>query len=96
MSRYVPSGRLDPLLTIVLQIWRHVTPTSGVAGADVSVELTDGYGLLQLRLEFEKGVAVGRSMSTHSFDYGSPSRFSIRKRPSAAPPPSNDADSQKS
>ncbi|KZW02621.1 tricalbin [Exidia glandulosa HHB12029] len=76
-----------------VEIWRHLTPSSGVASADVSVELTEGQGLVQLRLEFEKGGSVARSASSASFDYGSPSRFSIRKRPSNMP---SDADSHKS
>lgn len=79
---------------MVSKIWRHVTPSSGVAAADVSLELTEGGGLMQIRLEFEKGGSVGRSQSTHSFDYGSPSRFSLRKRPSNMPP--SDGDSHKS
>lgn len=74
-----------------VEIWRHLTPTAGVAGADVTVELTEGHGLLQLRLEFESGVTVNRSVN--SFDYGSPSRFSIRKRSMNI---SSDADSHKS
>ncbi|EJD55637.1 tricalbin [Auricularia subglabra TFB-10046 SS5] len=76
-----------------VEIWRHITPSSGVAGADVTIELTEGHGLLQLRLEFERGLSAGRSASSASFDYGSASRFSIRKRPSNMP---SDGDSTKS
>lgn len=83
-SNYILETTL--LRIINFQIWRHLQ--QGQTGAaEVSTELTEGHGLLQMKLEFDADTApIGRTSSIASADnkstpnLGSPSRFSLRGR----------------
>ncbi|KAH8120625.1 tricalbin [Phellopilus nigrolimitatus] len=67
-----------------VDIWNHIQPGTGPSGADVLVELREGQGLLTLRLQFE-ALPVGRAgsmtSSMNKSPFGSPSRFSLSRRP---------------
>jgi hypothetical protein len=71
----------------LLQIWKHVQSVGNTI-ADVWAELRDGQGLLHLRLEFDRGAAIGRGASSASLELNrgstspsSPSRFlTLKKR----------------
>ncbi|KAK7694283.1 hypothetical protein QCA50_001464 [Cerrena zonata] len=70
-----------------ISIWRHIKQT-GPMSADVDVELTEGEGLLKLRLEYDpddsplrKSTSSGRLATSESIM--SPSRFSINRRRAA-------------
>jgi len=65
-----------------IDIWRHLQQGQ-TSAVEVSAELTEGQGLLHLRLEFD-ATAVGRVSPASSADRNpnliSPSRFSLRGR----------------
>lgn len=67
---------------IILQIWKHVQSRGDVSSADVLIELREGQGLLNLRLEFDaNGLNRAGSMaSLNRNPFGSPSRFSLSRR----------------
>jgi len=67
-----------------IDIWRHLQQ-GHTSSAEVSCELTEGQGLLHLRLEFDADAnPIGRTSTASSTDrspnLGSPSRFSLRGR----------------
>ncbi|KAI5124397.1 hypothetical protein M0805_008282 [Coniferiporia weirii] len=70
-----------------IDIWRHIQPKADSAGADVQVELREGSGLLTMRLQFNAlGSPVAKANSMTSLNrspFGSPSRFSLSRRPLA-------------
>lgn len=85
--RFGCSGRYDEG-SLSAQIWRHIKQT-GPMSADVDVELTEGEGLLKLRLEYDpedsplrKSTSSGRLATSDSIL--SPSRFSLSRRRTAA------------
>lgn len=79
-------GRDKSLGEVVVDILQYVQPTSNSV-ADVSVEIKNGSGVMNLRFDFRPEPApVGRKSSVSSPDHGvggtltSPSRFSLRGR----------------
>lgn len=71
------------LAEISLQLWRHLKQGQ-TSAVEVSCELTEGHGLLHLRLEFDPDASPMRRVSSaSSVDrtvLSSPSRFSLRGR----------------
>ena len=83
----------DCVSNVVHQIWRHLNPANGIYSTDVLLQLTEGQGVLKVRLEYsqEDHHHLPRGASFHSLADAvsskvmtSPSRFSLRsKRPGA-------------
>ena len=77
----------------VHQIWRHLNPGNGIYSTEVLLQLTEGQGLLKVRLDFSQSdyhhIPHGGSFqsladATSTKAMTSPSRFSLRgKRPGA-------------
>jgi hypothetical protein len=67
------------------QIWQHIQPTSN-GPVDVSAEMTNGHGIIKLRLALGAAESLGRKPSVSSPDHNgastltSPSKFSLRNR----------------
>jgi len=74
-------GKDRPLAEGVVDIWRHVQPADGNNASDVKVELTEGQGLLKLRLEFDEDTNEDLPRVSSVSTLGSPSKFSLRRRP---------------
>lgn len=74
-----------------VQIWRHLNPANGINATEVLIQLTEGQGLLKVRLDYnqEDSHHLPRGSSFQSLAdatnpkaMSSPSRFSLRgKRP---------------
>jgi len=88
---YHTIGRDKLLGTGEIDIWRHLNPAKGVNSTEVLVGLSEGHGLLKVRLDYsqEDYRHLPRGASFHSLADAastkamtSPSRFSLRgKRP---------------
>ncbi|OJT13069.1 hypothetical protein TRAPUB_10382 [Trametes pubescens] len=72
-----------------IDIWQHLQPGEAVPSKDLTIELREGQGLLQLRLEYDPDTPLsnkGSRSSLHSISGGergpptSPSRFSLSRR----------------
>jgi len=76
---------------VVPQIWRHLNPANGINATEVLIQLTEGQGLLKVRLDYSQeelhNLPRGSSFqsladATNPKAISSPSRFSLRgKRP---------------
>lgn len=77
-----------------IDIWRHLNPSSGIYSSEVLVQLTEGHGLLRVRLDYDQnqndnhhlphGGSFLSLADANSKVMTSPSRFSLRtKRPGA-------------
>jgi Ca2+-dependent lipid-binding protein len=79
-------GRDRCLGEVDVEIWRHLQPAAAtpIMSADVTAELREGLGLVQLRLTYEhtparSGTSLHSTLSKSQLG-GSPSRFSISRR----------------
>jgi len=90
---YKTIGRDKLLGAGEIDIWRHLNPANGIYSSEVLLQLTEGQGLLKVRLDFSQsdfhhiphgGSFQSLAEATSTKAMTSPSRFSLRgKRPGA-------------
>jgi len=88
---YKPIGRDKLLGAGDIDIWRHLNPANGINSSEVLLQLSEGHGLLKVRLDYNQDdyhhLPRGSSFqsladATNPKAMSSPSRFSLRsKRP---------------